>query len=132
MVGGLKIQDYRDLAFELVSYLLGIIEVPGDDQVDLDVIVFVVYRAQGPPTGAWTGVIVRENVIDLIVTAAATGRKPPDIGLTAATAVTSRLVVLVSLQVLVVVVVVATMRMAFLGEAEVDKSAMPRVSECHK
>ena len=132
MVGGLKIQDYRDLAFELVSYLLGIIEVPGDDQVDLDVIVFVVYRAQGPPTRAWTGVIVRENVIDLIVTAAATGRKPPDIGLTAATAVTSRLVVLVSLQVLVVVVVVATMRMAFLGEAEVDKSAMPGVSECHK
>ena len=42
VVRRLKIENHRDLALELVRHLLGIVEVPRDNQVDLNIIIVIV------------------------------------------------------------------------------------------
>ena len=58
-------------ALELVGDLLGVVEVAGDDEVDLEVAVAVVDRAQRARPAGGDRLVVGEDVVDLVAAGAA-------------------------------------------------------------
>src|SRR6476659_7229860 len=124
-VGRLQVQDHRNGLLELVRDLLGVVEAVRRDQVDANV------GASVPPHGpqharapASRRLVVGEDVVDLVATAATVADRPDRPG-------TRRVVVLpLSSRVGLVQVRLAVLRV--LGEPEIDECTVPCVAEGHR
>ena len=125
-VDALQVHDHRDLVLELVRDVLGVVEGLGDHEMDAGALAAAVGglaadRAQprGPRLGRG---VVGEDVVDLV--AAAAGRQAAHVG-ALAVAILEHGLGLAGLDLLLLV------RVAILGEAEVDERAMPGVTKSH-
>src|SRR5215208_7164197 len=119
----LQIQDHRRVLLELVGDLLRVVEAVWSDEMHPDVRAVAADRAQHPAAAAHRLVVVREDVVDLVARAPAL----PQGAHGGATRRGSPVEVLAGLRLVDVAVAVPRV----LGQAEVDKRAMPCVAEGH-
>src|SRR3954447_13123547 len=119
----LEVEHDRDRVLELVGDLLGVVEALGDDEVHAHVAASVpaAHRAQDGGRAPAAVVVVGEDVVEVV--APALRAEPPDVGPLAVAVLELGLGLVGGLLLLV--------RVALLGEAEVDERTVPRVAEGH-
>src|SRR5919108_5831913 len=123
VLDALQVQDDRDLVLELVGDLLGVVEALRDDEVHAYVAPSVAaHGAQDrrrPPAAPL--LVVGEDVVEVVTPAA--GAEAADVRALAVAVLELGLGLVGGLLLLV--------RVALLGEAEVDERTVPRIAEGH-